>query len=79
MTVYPRYCCHMFPARSRGGCGGNKEHPAPATATPIVGVTASKVRQPSQLPPEQRHIHQKSNTGRHPDQISPQDLKAAAP
>eukprot|EP00983_Pelagomonas_calceolata_P081067 1155413-Pelagomonas_calceolata.AAC.2 len=35
------------------GRRGNKEHSAPATATPPT----SKTRHPSQLPPEQRHIH----------------------
>eukprot|EP00983_Pelagomonas_calceolata_P092739 1157702-Pelagomonas_calceolata.AAC.8 len=39
--------------RSRGGHGGNREHSAPATATP----PAFKVRHPSQLLPGQRHIH----------------------
>eukprot|EP00983_Pelagomonas_calceolata_P053516 1143326-Pelagomonas_calceolata.AAC.1 len=39
--------------RSRGGHGGNREHPAPATATP----PASKVCHPSQLLPGQRNIH----------------------
>eukprot|EP00983_Pelagomonas_calceolata_P022378 703884-Pelagomonas_calceolata.AAC.1 len=40
------------PLRSRGGRGGNREHSAPATATPPT----SKARHPSQLLPEQRHI-----------------------
>eukprot|EP00983_Pelagomonas_calceolata_P055982 1144396-Pelagomonas_calceolata.AAC.2 len=35
------------------GVGGNKEHSAPATATPPT----SKVHHPSQLLPEQRHVH----------------------
>eukprot|EP00983_Pelagomonas_calceolata_P062513 1147332-Pelagomonas_calceolata.AAC.2 len=39
-----------YPLRSRGGQG---EDSAPATATP----PASKVRHPSQLLPEQRHVH----------------------
>eukprot|EP00983_Pelagomonas_calceolata_P049910 1141702-Pelagomonas_calceolata.AAC.2 len=39
--------------RSSDGCGGDREHSAPATATP----PASKVRHPSQLLPEQRRIH----------------------
>eukprot|EP00983_Pelagomonas_calceolata_P053470 1143303-Pelagomonas_calceolata.AAC.1 len=39
--------------RSRGERRGNREHSAPARATPPT----SKVRHPSQLPPEQRHIH----------------------
>eukprot|EP00983_Pelagomonas_calceolata_P013789 441564-Pelagomonas_calceolata.AAC.1 len=42
-----------YPLRSRGGCGGNREHSAPATATP----PPSKVRHPSQLLPDQRHVH----------------------
>eukprot|EP00983_Pelagomonas_calceolata_P041058 1137881-Pelagomonas_calceolata.AAC.1 len=36
-----------------GGHGGNREHSVPATAT----LHAYKVRHPSQLLPEQRHIH----------------------
>eukprot|EP00983_Pelagomonas_calceolata_P078316 1154231-Pelagomonas_calceolata.AAC.2 len=39
--------------RSKGGHWGNREHSAPATATPPT----SKVRHPSQLHPEQRHVH----------------------
>eukprot|EP00983_Pelagomonas_calceolata_P031880 1000864-Pelagomonas_calceolata.AAC.1 len=39
--------------RRTGGRGGNREDSAPATATPPT----SKVGHPSQLPPEQRHIH----------------------
>eukprot|EP00983_Pelagomonas_calceolata_P020514 646185-Pelagomonas_calceolata.AAC.1 len=42
-----------YPLRSRGGRGGNREHLAPATATPPT----SKVRHPSQLLPGQRHVH----------------------
>eukprot|EP00983_Pelagomonas_calceolata_P013206 421716-Pelagomonas_calceolata.AAC.1 len=42
-----------YPFRSRGGRGGNREHSAPATATPPT----SEVRHPSQLLPEQRHVH----------------------
>eukprot|EP00983_Pelagomonas_calceolata_P022487 707846-Pelagomonas_calceolata.AAC.1 len=47
-----------YPLRSRGGRGGDvppvdREHIAPATATPPT----SKARHPSQLPPEQRHVH----------------------
>eukprot|EP00983_Pelagomonas_calceolata_P074140 1152432-Pelagomonas_calceolata.AAC.2 len=41
-----------YPWRSRGGRRGNREHSAPATAAP----PASKVRHPSQLLPEQRHV-----------------------
>eukprot|EP00983_Pelagomonas_calceolata_P034094 1067472-Pelagomonas_calceolata.AAC.1 len=39
--------------RSTGGRGGNREHSAPATATPLP----SKIRHPSQLLPGQRHVH----------------------
>eukprot|EP00983_Pelagomonas_calceolata_P079403 1154649-Pelagomonas_calceolata.AAC.1 len=46
--INPRY-----PLRSRGGRGGNREHSAPAKATP----PPSKVRHPSQLLPEQKHAH----------------------
>eukprot|EP00983_Pelagomonas_calceolata_P060460 1146369-Pelagomonas_calceolata.AAC.1 len=42
-----------YPLRSRGGCGGDRERSAPATATPL----ASKARHPSQLLPGQRNIH----------------------
>eukprot|EP00983_Pelagomonas_calceolata_P124971 1161167-Pelagomonas_calceolata.AAC.1 len=42
-----------YPLRSRGGRGGNREHSAPATAS----SPTSKVRHPSKLPPEQRHVH----------------------
>eukprot|EP00983_Pelagomonas_calceolata_P038015 1136635-Pelagomonas_calceolata.AAC.5 len=38
---------------SRRGRRGNRKHSAPATATPPT----SKLRQPSWLPPEQRHVH----------------------
>eukprot|EP00983_Pelagomonas_calceolata_P113519 1159995-Pelagomonas_calceolata.AAC.8 len=41
------------PLRSTGGCERSREHSAPATATPPT----FKVRHPSQLLPEQRHIH----------------------
>eukprot|EP00983_Pelagomonas_calceolata_P062930 1147513-Pelagomonas_calceolata.AAC.2 len=37
----------------RGGRGGNREHSDPASATPPT----SKARHPSQLLPEQSHIH----------------------
>eukprot|EP00983_Pelagomonas_calceolata_P100326 1158554-Pelagomonas_calceolata.AAC.11 len=39
--------------RSAGGRGGNREDSAPATAT----TPTSKVRHPSQLLPQQRHVH----------------------
>eukprot|EP00983_Pelagomonas_calceolata_P076616 1153482-Pelagomonas_calceolata.AAC.1 len=39
--------------RSTGGRGGNREHSAPATATPPT----SEARHPSQLHPEHRHFH----------------------
>eukprot|EP00983_Pelagomonas_calceolata_P066154 1148892-Pelagomonas_calceolata.AAC.1 len=42
-----------YPLRSRGGHGRNREHSAPATAT----SPTSKVRHPSRLHPEQRHVH----------------------
>eukprot|EP00983_Pelagomonas_calceolata_P025039 787278-Pelagomonas_calceolata.AAC.1 len=42
-----------YPLRSRGGHRGNREHSAPATTT----SPTSKVRNPSQLLPEKRHIH----------------------
>eukprot|EP00983_Pelagomonas_calceolata_P054603 1143766-Pelagomonas_calceolata.AAC.2 len=42
-----------YPLRSRGGRGGKREHSAAATATP----PAAEIPQPSQLLPEQRHIH----------------------
>eukprot|EP00983_Pelagomonas_calceolata_P103474 1158916-Pelagomonas_calceolata.AAC.22 len=42
-----------YPLKSRGGYKGNREHSAPATATP----PASKARHPSQLLSKQRHIH----------------------
>eukprot|EP00983_Pelagomonas_calceolata_P028175 882608-Pelagomonas_calceolata.AAC.2 len=42
-----------YPLRCKGRREGNREHSAPATATP----PASKVRHPSQLLLGQRHIH----------------------
>eukprot|EP00983_Pelagomonas_calceolata_P067529 1149506-Pelagomonas_calceolata.AAC.1 len=46
-----------------GGHGGSREHSAPATATPPT----SKVRHPSLLTPEQRHVHlRRSNTVKAP-------------
>eukprot|EP00983_Pelagomonas_calceolata_P115997 1160258-Pelagomonas_calceolata.AAC.6 len=39
--------------RSRGGHGGNREHSAPAAPS----SPTSKVRHPSQLLSEQRHVH----------------------
>eukprot|EP00983_Pelagomonas_calceolata_P098849 1158395-Pelagomonas_calceolata.AAC.6 len=39
--------------RSTGGRGGSRDHSAPATVT----STASKIRHPSQLLPEQRRIY----------------------
>eukprot|EP00983_Pelagomonas_calceolata_P045196 1139614-Pelagomonas_calceolata.AAC.1 len=39
--------------RSTGGRGGNREDSAPATATPPT----SQAHHPSQLLPEQRHVH----------------------
>eukprot|EP00983_Pelagomonas_calceolata_P027247 856149-Pelagomonas_calceolata.AAC.2 len=49
-----------YPWRSRGGPplysagrGGNREHSAPATAS----SPPSEVRYPSQLLPDQRHVH----------------------
>ena len=42
-----------YELRSAGGRGGNREDSAPATATPPT----FKARDPSQLHPDQRHIH----------------------
>eukprot|EP00983_Pelagomonas_calceolata_P134145 1162029-Pelagomonas_calceolata.AAC.8 len=52
MNRVPRtnYWCSLI---SRGGHRGNREHSAPATATP----PAYEVHHPGQLLPEQRHIH----------------------
>eukprot|EP00983_Pelagomonas_calceolata_P078029 1154109-Pelagomonas_calceolata.AAC.4 len=51
-----------YPWRSREGCGENREHSAPASATP----PASKFRHPSQLP-EERRIHLVDVTVKRPD------------
>eukprot|EP00983_Pelagomonas_calceolata_P057328 1145028-Pelagomonas_calceolata.AAC.1 len=51
-----------YPLRSRGGCGGNREHSAPATAT----LPAFKVRHPIQLLPEHTSILWRSNTVKTP-------------
>ena len=42
-----------YELKSTGGRGGNREDSAPATATPPT----FKARDPSQLHPDQRHIH----------------------
>eukprot|EP00983_Pelagomonas_calceolata_P113858 1160030-Pelagomonas_calceolata.AAC.3 len=52
MTSMPR-TNSCYPLRSRGGRWGNRGHSAPATAIPPT----SKARHPSQLSPEQRHVH----------------------
>eukprot|EP00983_Pelagomonas_calceolata_P069829 1150521-Pelagomonas_calceolata.AAC.6 len=51
MLLLPRTNAR-YALRSRGGRGGNREHSAPATATP----PAYEVRHPSQLLLEHRHI-----------------------
>eukprot|EP00983_Pelagomonas_calceolata_P127834 1161448-Pelagomonas_calceolata.AAC.3 len=48
-----QFCHPRHPLRSRGGRQRNREHLAPATAT----SPTSEACHPSQLPPEQRHVH----------------------
>eukprot|EP00983_Pelagomonas_calceolata_P055311 1144105-Pelagomonas_calceolata.AAC.1 len=53
MKRVPRTTCR-YPLRSRGVCGGSREHSAQATVTPPT--SKPEVRHTSQLLLEQRHI-----------------------
>eukprot|EP00983_Pelagomonas_calceolata_P044022 1139129-Pelagomonas_calceolata.AAC.1 len=50
---FPSGTNYGCPLRRRGGRGGNREHSAPAAATP----PASKVRHSRKVLPKQIHIH----------------------